>query len=282
MRKSIYELIDAGKKNFTPHILIDIAGDHIAASVLSQILYWFRPDKNGKSKLGIERDGVAWLAKSSRELAEEVHSNNQQIDRAVQRLKKRGFIEVRKYKFMNSMTNHYRPLFENIEKAAEAVTNKPKAENSEKTPPAAVPPVVGLDPVQTASKSRRRRNRINENPFKPPEVSEVAEFFNKPEMRERFSWDPNFTPENEAERLVNYYGSIGWIHSNGKIVTDWSVCANAWPDTGKKIFDQIQENRASYIARCGKEPKFPEKEMWLIAADQVKHRDWLLPTSCRQ
>ena len=43
---------------------IDMAGDLVAGVVLSQIVYWHLPSREGKARLQVEREGVLWLAKS--------------------------------------------------------------------------------------------------------------------------------------------------------------------------------------------------------------------------
>ncbi|TXH55656.1 MAG: hypothetical protein E6Q97_08380, partial [Desulfurellales bacterium] len=49
-----------------------VGGDAIAAWVLAQIYYWYRPSKKtGKSKLRVCKDGEWWIAKSAKGWSEE-------------------------------------------------------------------------------------------------------------------------------------------------------------------------------------------------------------------
>jgi len=45
----------------------DILKDVNATLIMSQIHYWYMPDKNGKSKLRVKKYGQFWLSKSYNE-----------------------------------------------------------------------------------------------------------------------------------------------------------------------------------------------------------------------
>ncbi|MBH8608771.1 hypothetical protein [Thermoactinomyces sp. CICC 10521] len=100
--------------NFT-HILhahVDIAGDLVAGALLSQILFWFAPDKNGNSKLRIFKDGHYWLVKERTDWWNEIRITERQYDRAIKDLEKRKLIIKKRYKFKGNPTTHLRPNFE--------------------------------------------------------------------------------------------------------------------------------------------------------------------------
>ena len=103
--------------NHTLHAYIDITKDLIAGTLLSQILYWFSPDRNGQRKVKIIKDGNYWLAKKRDEWYEEIRISPKQYDRAVAVLVAEGFVETKKYKFDGSPTTHIRPLYNNINTA---------------------------------------------------------------------------------------------------------------------------------------------------------------------
>lgn len=64
-------------------IYVDIAGNDLVAGVLlSQIIFWYLPSKDGASKMTIEKDGRLWLAKKREEWWEECRITPRQFDRA--------------------------------------------------------------------------------------------------------------------------------------------------------------------------------------------------------
>ena len=104
--------------NYTLHAYIDITGDLIAGTLLSQIMYWFSEGKNNGIKAGIYKDGHYWIAKRREDWMQEIRISKKQYDRAIKKLTCRGMelVEVRKYRFDGSQTTHIRPITENIDK----------------------------------------------------------------------------------------------------------------------------------------------------------------------
>ena len=100
--------------NHTLHAYIDISGDLIAGTLLSQIMYWFSNDKNGKSKIRIYKDGFFWLAKGRNDWSDEIRISPKQYDNAIKKLKGKGFVETKLYKFNSVPTTHIRPVYEKI------------------------------------------------------------------------------------------------------------------------------------------------------------------------
>lgn len=100
--------------NHTLHAYIDISGDLIAGTLLSQIMYWFSNDKNGKSKVRIYKDGFFWLAKGRNDWVEEIRISPKQYDNAIKKLKDKRFVETKLYKFNAVPTTHIRPIYKNI------------------------------------------------------------------------------------------------------------------------------------------------------------------------
>lgn len=113
--------------NHTSHAYIDITGDLIAGTLLSQIMYWFNPDKNGKLKVRVFKEGSFWLAKKRDEWYSEIRISPKQYDRAIKILTEKGFVEVKRFKFNGDPITHVRPLYENINTA----TTRWKSEKAE-------------------------------------------------------------------------------------------------------------------------------------------------------
>lgn len=76
-------------------IYVDIAnGDIISGLLLSQIIFWFLPDKNGRSKLRAYKDGKYWLAKQRTDWYGEIRVSPKQYDRAIKILEDLGLVVV--------------------------------------------------------------------------------------------------------------------------------------------------------------------------------------------
>lgn len=89
-------------------VYIDMAGDLVAGVVLSQIVYWHLPSRDGKARLQVEREGKLWLAKGREEWWDECRISPKQADRALEVLEERGLIEVRLFKFGRAPRKHIR------------------------------------------------------------------------------------------------------------------------------------------------------------------------------
>lgn len=85
-----------------------LEGDAVAAVILSQIAYWFRPSAKGKTKLRVYRQGVPWLAKSAPDWHEEVGLSPKQAYRAMGLLEAKGLIDKKVMRFNGTPTTHIR------------------------------------------------------------------------------------------------------------------------------------------------------------------------------
>lgn len=118
------KFLSSVKCNHTQHMYIDITGDLIQGTLLARIMYWFAPDKNKKSKVRIFKDGYFWIAKQRRDWWDEIRITERQYDKAISELKKKGFVELAKYKFDSMPTIHIRPNYDNINTATEKWENE--------------------------------------------------------------------------------------------------------------------------------------------------------------
>lgn len=87
---------------------IDMAGDLVAGIMLSQIVYWHLPDRDGRSRLRIEREGKQWIARGRTDWWEECRISPKQADRALQALREKQLIETRLFRFNGAPTVHLR------------------------------------------------------------------------------------------------------------------------------------------------------------------------------
>lgn len=100
---------------------IDVTGDLIAGLLLGQIVYWNLPNENGKSKLRVYKEGEMWLAKGREDWWEEIRITPKQFDRALNILKEKGFVTVKKFRFNGSPMLHIKL---EVEQVTESVNSK--------------------------------------------------------------------------------------------------------------------------------------------------------------
>ena len=118
--------------NHTLHAHIDIAGDLVAGTLLSRILYWFAPNKEGRSKLRVIRDNKYWLAKERSDWWNEIRITDRQFDRASKDLEKKGLITRKIFKYGRSTATHIRPNFQTLNDAINDYKNSIKEKIQDK------------------------------------------------------------------------------------------------------------------------------------------------------
>ncbi len=87
-------------------VYADVAGDLIAGLLLSQIIYWNLPDKEGKTKLRVKKGGVLCLAKTRHGWWDEIRFKPTQADKGLKILREKGIIKTEVYRFHNIPTTH--------------------------------------------------------------------------------------------------------------------------------------------------------------------------------
>jgi hypothetical protein len=102
------ELVD-----FKP-IYVDITGNLIAGLLLSQLIYWFLPNREGKSKLKVQRDDRWWLCKSRTEWYNEIRITARQYDSASDKLVRLGIIERELFMFGGKTKIHLTVNFDKL------------------------------------------------------------------------------------------------------------------------------------------------------------------------
>jgi len=105
-------------------IYIDVAGDLITGVLLSQIVYYFLPNKNGESKLRIIYEGKEWLAKRREDWWEECRITPKQFDRSIKILEEKGIVETKIMKFKGNPTKHIHLNIETLLNEIEKMFNK--------------------------------------------------------------------------------------------------------------------------------------------------------------
>lgn len=89
-------------------IYVDMADDLIAGHILGRIVYWHLPDKHGKTKMRVWRDGYWWIARKREDWWPECRVKPRQADAALEKLCKQGLVEKKVWKFAGNPTTHIR------------------------------------------------------------------------------------------------------------------------------------------------------------------------------
>lgn len=89
-------------------IYVDMAGDHLAGLVLSEIVFWHLPNGQGASKLRIHRDNNDWIACTRYEWWDRTRLTPRQIDRIIKQLVKINLVYKKTFHFAGAPTLHVR------------------------------------------------------------------------------------------------------------------------------------------------------------------------------
>lgn len=107
MNNELFQLETFARSGFRVRLsYVDIAEDLIAGILLGQIVYWYMPNEQGRTKLRVKKNGEFWLAKGREDWKEEIRITPKQYDRAIKILISKGLVEVQKFKFNGAPTNH--------------------------------------------------------------------------------------------------------------------------------------------------------------------------------
>lgn len=89
-------------------IFATMTGDTLAGLVLSNLIFWYMPNKKGDSKLRVHRDGHYWIARTRDEWQTETTIKPRQLDRVIKRLIDLGLVVKANYRFNGLRTMHLR------------------------------------------------------------------------------------------------------------------------------------------------------------------------------
>lgn len=93
---------------------IDIAGDFMAGVLLSQIIYWYLPNKEGRTKLRVKKENHYWIAKKISDWYDEIRFSRRNYETAIKKLEKKNLVIKKVFKFNNETMTHIRlniPVF---------------------------------------------------------------------------------------------------------------------------------------------------------------------------
>jgi hypothetical protein len=91
-------------------VYVDMAGGLVAGVVLSQIVFYYLPRKDGKSRLRVRKGGDLWLAIKRDDWWDQVRLDAKQFDRALRVLIDKGLVQKKTFKFKGVPILHVRLL----------------------------------------------------------------------------------------------------------------------------------------------------------------------------
>ena len=83
-----------------------ITGNRSAGALLAQIVYWYKPDKQGRSKLRVWSGGVPCIAKNRCDWERECGLSLDQYKDGISRLRMIGLVQVERHLFQGKITPH--------------------------------------------------------------------------------------------------------------------------------------------------------------------------------
>ncbi|MCQ6303681.1 conserved phage C-terminal domain-containing protein [Bacillus cereus] len=131
MSGQIFEVEAFARNGFTVrHAYVDLTGDLIAGILLGQIVYWYLPNEQGKSKLKVKKNGAFWLAKSREDWGSEIRITPKQYDRAIKILIEKRFVNVQTFKFNGAPTHHIQLNIPEINQRVKSILTFGKISNA--------------------------------------------------------------------------------------------------------------------------------------------------------
>ncbi len=107
-------------------IYIDLAGDLAAGVALSEIVYWYLPNKSGETKLRVKHEGHLWIAAPRSQWWERCRLSPEQADYALGKLVRKGLLEKRVFKFSGQPVVHLRLQVDAFLAQLEALITSPQ------------------------------------------------------------------------------------------------------------------------------------------------------------
>lgn len=111
-----------------------VKNDYPAAILLSQLMWWSQPAKDGRPKLSYERDGQLWLVRPDDQWGDETRLTARQVEQAKRRLKKAGLIITKRVQRGTAVVTAMRPDLATISEQADTGSEYTRSRSSEPNP----------------------------------------------------------------------------------------------------------------------------------------------------
>lgn len=147
-------------------VLDAVDGDHAAAVLLAQLLWWHQPGKNGRPRASYERGGERWLLRSDDEWEVECRLTTLQVRRIRRFLIGRNLVICARFKRDGAPTSAWRPNYERItETEVDDLPTSPEGQVPGSAPEGQVPSApIGQVPTPSQSSTTSNANQHAERP----------------------------------------------------------------------------------------------------------------------
>ena len=274
-------------------VYIDMAGDLAAGVMLSQIVYWHLPDKNGVSRLKVERDGHFWLVKSREDWWDECRVKPRQADRILLALRLAGLIVCEVHRFSGAPTTHIRlnwPAFLTSYENTLSRYNQTVKSDVTQNVISEIPQSVTSTLIETTTETTRdyslsaAAQPIDESPHKPVKTPpreqdprrkapaiQCAKAINDGKWPPKALWDDIIRilgPTPDGPKLVKCrkeWIERGYNPNSWKWLTQWYATGIPPRSNGSQRYETVMEKNQRVIEKWLQEAK---------AEDGEQKNDW--------
>lgn len=214
-------------------IYVDIAGgDILAGLLLSQIIFWNLPGKDGRSKLRVQKEDKLWLARKHCDWYQEIRMSEDQVRRALGVLKELNLVEVSAFRFNGERITHIalnkNVLAHAVRKAMQTGLN-PLGNGINPTSERDITHFgTGLNPLPLTETTTEITTEILNTPFNPPtgEVSEIKQISLLPVLAEEtkaVSTQTTKKPETNPAGFDDFYQNYPAKVAKQKAIKAWKA-----------------------------------------------------------
>lgn len=183
-------------------VYIDVVDDLVAGILLSQIVFWYLPGKNG-NKLRIEKDGKTWIAKGRNDWWDECRITPKQFDRAISLLEEKNIVEKELFKFNGSPTVHIALNTEILLEGVKSILTKGENPISPKGKIHFNQRVKSITEITTETTTEIKRDLCTTLTKK--QLEQVIEEWNKLGLQQLKRINPNTTRHKMLKARINEY-----------------------------------------------------------------------------
>lgn len=202
-------------------------GDHAAAVLLSQLLWWFQPAKGQtRPRVRYEREGALWLLRADDDWWDDCRLTAKQVRRIRKVLLDADLIVYRRFKWNGGPTSAWQPNASRFAQMDESEKSPAPEWANQGAPEGETGRPDGSLPIDTDLKDKPKRQPlvlVADEP-KPTRASAFPEqFFITPEMRQWAMTEvPTVDLQAETRKFCDHF------RANGKRMKDWTAAWRNW------------------------------------------------------
>lgn len=240
-------------------------GDFATALLLSQLLWWHQPARNGQPRCQHERDGHRWLLRADDEWEGELGLTAKQVRRSRQVLTKAGLVECRRFKRDGAPTSAWRPLYEALSAPNRPEPEVPPEGQFHGSAPGGPDGSAPGGQLPTALSNRNELTQPNQIPAPPSPPKPNAEHTAAAKAIVNAWWEAqNPRPVNDYMGVVKVVAAfLAAGHNPGRVA--YALADASCPTKNALLVELNREHRPS-----GRPPLHPAlREAWRQYASDV-------------